>query len=181
MQYFAIALLPIEKADSSAEARKTIYKFLINDRLFEPDDIPDLRFSLPIYTWFVIGGSWSGILNPEKMRNRFFEQANTLYGNEVFYGYYSKQFITENASALSNIWQKLGGKGEHLLSRIKYRDYGYEDDAVIIDKNVVRRLQELNDIQSEILDCSKNNEFGEDVDIQALIGRAWVVVVNYHR
>lgn len=183
MHNLAYALLPIEEADSSQKAREVVYDYLINDPSFV--DIGDLSYMYwsPRCDWFKIGGKWSGKLNSQNILDEFFRKAKDLQEGNSFEGYL-RDFITKNQDTLEKIWDDLGGMYGNPLSRDVYGCYGYEDDARIMDEEIAEKIKMLgqSDISENgrLLDCSSDNCYWEINDAKELIGKAWVVVIDYH-
>ncbi len=183
MHSLAYALLPIEEAYSSQEARKLVYNFLVNDASFMEDSHATYRFWSPICDYFRIGGRFSGNLNPQSTLDEFDKKAEELYGNKDSIDF-TYSFVNENKEVLNKIWSELGGQSESPLTRSDSEIYGYEDDAKIMDEEVVEKIEKLEqpDLlgKERILDCSDDNCYWEIEDYKELIGKAWVVVIDYH-
>lgn len=183
MHNLAYALLPIEEATSSEEARNIVYDFLVNDASFMEDSNASYRFWSPICDYFRIGGRFSGDLTSQNILDEFYRKVNALQGGNPSDSY-SVIFITENRAALDKIWHDLGGKYVNPLSRNAGNYNGYEDDAMIIDEEIAEKLNKIEqpDVvgNERVLDCSSDNCYWEIDDYKDLIGKAWVVVIDYH-
>lgn len=183
MHSLAYALLPIEEADSSEEARNVVYDFLVNDASFMEDSHATYRFWSPVCDYFRIGGIFSGDLTSQNILDEFYRKVNELQGGNPSDGY-PFNFITENREALDKIWHDLGGKYLNPLSRDSDDVFGYEDDAKIMDAEIVEKIEKLEqpDLlgKERILDCSDDNCYWEIEDYKELIGKTWVVVIDYH-
>lgn len=185
MHELAFALLPIEKANSSIEAREAVYNFLSADRDFislegydydEEDPVPECDY-------FVVGGRFSGELNPQDMLDKHFEEIRKLKGGEGIPTVFTTEFIKANSKVLNKMWKKIGGSYESPLTRNSYIGYGYEDDAMVIDKEIAEKMNKrlIDEPDGSIAwDCSDDSRFYDRDNYKDLIDKAWVVVIDYH-
>lgn len=85
-----------------------------------------------VWDWYVIGGRWSGHLNPKseefyKLAEAHFKKAYPENDN----AFLTNTMITENADVLQNIWsEELGQEGENPYARDSYSNDGDEDDVL---------------------------------------------------
>ncbi len=183
MHSLAYALLPIEEANSSEEARTAVYDFLVNDASFMADSNATYRFWSPMCDRFSIGGGFSGNLNPQSILDEFDKKAEELKADKDSLDF-THSFVNENKEVLNKIWRELGGQLDSPLTRYDSKSYGYEDDAKIIDEEIVEKIKKLEqpDVfgNKRILDCSSDNCYCEINNYKELIGKAWLVVIAYH-
>jgi hypothetical protein len=195
MHYVAYALVAEAEAATSLGIRNQVWDELSSDPSFAGERG---RYSAPVCDWFSIGGRWSGRLYPQQLRDEFFRQVDQLNSGVKEPGWYSTEFIENNRKQLDAIWQKLGGKYASPLTRDQHDDLGEEDDANILDKPLAERLniflqngEYINTQEYYIahkeqwlrpvvlsLDCEAL--FGL-IDFNDLVGKYWVVVIDYHK
>lgn len=188
-------LVPVSKAKSSLEARRYAFEILSDDPTFVGEEG---RFATPVCDWFVIGGRWSGRLHPKKLRKNFYNQVRRLL--DIVSPYMpDSSFVEEHYEELDTIWGQLGGINSSLLTRDRTHILGQEDDACMIDNRLAEKLNFF---------LHENDEYGidgcyltervwwrpikvisldENLDMlpelenfHALIGKYWVVVIDYH-
>lgn len=195
MHYEAYILVSKAEATTSLEARQEVMSSLLNDESFIGEGG---RFFTPVCDSFRIGGRWSGWLYPQHTRDEFFRQADQLNSGEKEPGWYSQEFIQNNRKQLDEIWRKLGGQYASPLTRNQREELGEEDDAQILDKPFAEQLniflqtkEYINDQEYCItrkkawlepavitLDCDVLFDL---TDFNTLVGKYWVVVIDYHK
>lgn len=195
MHYVAYVLVSETDAKTSLEAREEVMRELENDSTFINEGG---RFSSPVCDWFRIGGRWSGELYPKQLRQEFYRQVDQLKSGDKP-GWYSENFIDKNREQLDALWQKLGGKHASPLTRDQSEWLGYEDDAKLLDRELAEELngflqntdEYVNDEEHCIL--RKRNWLEPVVisldsealfelnDFNNLVGKYWVVVIDYHK
>lgn len=185
MHYRLFVLTDQKNARTSKEARDYVYNELSNDNSFVGDGG---RFSSPIADWFVIGGRWSGaltqlLLNQKKLK--------------AFWKEFEKQQLgwTNNTDKKTEHQQKKSQelfiqyfpnfKGEIPIWRdAGYIHEGYEDDAQLINKELWEALKKdyKKGIPSEPTpeDDRLCDLEGDEVIEENVIGKKWLVVVDYH-
>lgn len=185
-------LVPVSAAKTSLDARKYVVEELGSDSSFVGEGG---RFASPICDYFVIGGGWSGELNPRTLLDDFWKQAKQLQQPSDCSGS-SQSFNQEKRKQLDTIWQKMGGKYTSPLNRDQYSDLGEDDDACILEDWLAK---ELNEYLNSSYDCyvdhvSIINQKWEmpivislDSDLfytlksfDEVIGKYWVVIIDYH-
>jgi hypothetical protein len=92
-----------------------------------------------VWDWYVIGGRWSGTLNP--MYKQFADFVDKNFPKELDMGF-SQQFIDSKAKDLQNIWEHMGGKGKNPYSRSTYDQDGCKDDIMPL-KECIKVVREL--------------------------------------
>jgi hypothetical protein len=83
-----------------------------------------------VWDWYVIGGRWSGTLNPKS--SKFFLKAEAhfkkMYPDKG--EFLSTKMVQEQTQALELIWEEIGGEGLNPYARSSYDRDGDEDDAL---------------------------------------------------
>lgn len=84
-----------------------------------------------VWDWYVIGGRWSGTLNPKT--KEFFEKAKAHF--KTTYPDYNDLFLTQNMvdkqkDVLQKIWEDMGETSKNPYSRDQYRDITGDDNAL---------------------------------------------------
>lgn len=185
MHHKLFVLTNKDNAKTSKEARDYVYNQLENDVSFVGEGG---RFSSPIADWFVIGGRWSGAIT------QLFLDQDKL---GEFWKEFEKQQLgwTNNTDKLKEDQQKKSQelfmtyfpnfKGEIPIWRdAGYIHEGYEDDAQIVTKKLWEALKKeyKNDIPIEPTPEDNNlcDLEGDEVTKENVIGKKWLVVVDYH-
>lgn len=185
MHYRLFVLTNKEHAKDSKEVRRYVYNELSSDPSFCGECG---RFGSPLCDWFVIGGRWSGeltkaLLDQEKLK-AFEKEFEETYGWWIG----GKERITEETRAEQSIalFKKYFSdfQGGHPYWRNSYAHLGYEDDAVIVSKEIWEKVlkkyesvdYQVEDEDSDVavvdLDCDPISE--------GAIEKKWLVVVDYH-
>ena len=136
--------------------------------------------------WFVIGGRWSGDLSRSSWAHAITGQMNALEREQgvqvwgAFYGSAEKERIQQELTVrFQSLWD-MHAPDEYRgipLQRDTYQDTGYEDDAMLL-------TQELYD--ALLKEYEGKEEFEHHADLEydevspAMIGKKWLVVVDYH-
>jgi hypothetical protein len=84
-----------------------------------------------VWDWYVIGGRWSGTLNPKT--KEFFEKVDAHFKAtypENNHNFVSTKMVEEQSKALEMIWNELEGVGIQPYARSSYNDLGSDDDVV---------------------------------------------------
>ena len=110
----------LTKASNEDEAVSNVREFL--------EDYGDSK----VWDWYVVGGRWSGTLNPKT--KEFFEKAEAHF-KAVYPQYAKDEFLTskmveEQGEALNGIWDTIGGEGLNPFSRDNYSSDGFADDVL---------------------------------------------------
>jgi hypothetical protein len=94
-----------------------------------------------VWDWYVIGGRWSGTLNPKS--SKFFLKAEAhfkkMYPDKG--EFLSTKMVQEQTQALELIWEEIGGEGSNPYARSSYDRDGDDDDALPLS-NCVRVVTE---------------------------------------
>lgn len=170
MHSLAFALVPTSEAVSSEEAKEKAHDILVNDGSFIEAVDYSYRYGSPICDYFSIGGRFSGCLYPKEMRDQFYKKAKSLAG--VGSEFFDRSQLSKHENELDAIWRDLGGQGNSPLNRNTEHS---EDDAQILTKPLIPSIRDR-----EIFDCSEDMEYGSEPDLDELVGKVWVVVIDYH-
>lgn len=193
MHYRLLVTFDKENASNSQEAREYAYNELSEDGSFVGEGG---RFNSPISDWFVIGGRWSGELQSKLLKENFFDTVHKEIPSKHNFGY-STDELKENNEKIQKIWERLGGKGENPYNRDTYEHYGYEDDAMLLTQELYDFLlkeyledEDSGEYANEGDHVFSNESWGRgylkfvDLDYDNLspdmIGKKWIVVVDYH-
>lgn len=151
------------------EFNKYMSTFRVDDEYDEA--IPNNAF----FDWYVIGGRWSGELSVIDLNNdkveKFYEEIKIIWGDtdteEKQHLKYKKIF--------KKYFPKYKGIPPFPFMRDSYTVNGYADDVKIVTKDIYEKL---------LVKCDEGDEgiiFSKDVkDKSNLIGKTYVVVVDYH-
>lgn len=171
-------LIPKSKAKSSIEARQFVCEWLIGEGFVARGG----RFSSTgPADWFVIGGRWSGELTRALLDQKKLKKFRDKF--EKKYGWWTggKEKITEqqrlkqSKELFSNFFPKF--KDIHPFWRYNYKETGYKDDAMVVTGKLFDRL-ELNELpknEEGVIDTEE-----EDIEKKSVVGKKWIVVVDYH-
>ena len=198
-----------ENAENSTEARNHVYSTLVDDPSFVGEGG---RFSSPIADWFVIGGRWSGELSRATFMKKVNEQIEkwekekdvqilgTSYGSNEkskIQAELKKKVEKYYQDSLPEEWKNKG----LVYDRDTYSDDGFEDDAVILTKELYDVfLKDYAENEGEYIHQDGavfyeetwggrdlvfiDLDYGYDEDSDELnpkmIGKKWLVVVDYH-
>jgi hypothetical protein len=174
-------LLPVEEAKSSIEARKKVFELLSGDPEFTFEEGIEYE-EAPICDYLRIGGLWTGELNTKQLIDDFYMKAKEISPLVKEYCEYNRDFIRKNRKVLNKIWKDLGGKCENIFMRDVYKDFGYEDDAVVLNQEIAEKIGNLLDSPETedlfVWHCLEHNAIYSGVDCKDFIGKVWIVVVD---
>ena len=136
--------------------------------------------------WFVIGGRWSGELSRHSWAREVtgqVEQMEEQHGVQVWgasYGDPDKQRVQQElATAFSSCGMRKAPDAYKGIpyQRDTYQDNGYEDDAMLLTR-------ELYDALLKEYEGKEESDYHADLEYEAvspeMIGKKWLVVVDYH-
>jgi hypothetical protein len=136
--------------------------------------------------WFVIGGRWSGELSRHSWAKLITAEMDALEKQHdvqvwgVFYGDEEKQREQrELADRFQALWNAAAPCAfrDIPIQRDTYKACGYEDDAMVLSEELYDAL--LNEYAGQRRSEYHVDLDGEDVS-REMVGRKWVVVVDYH-
>jgi hypothetical protein len=136
--------------------------------------------------WLVIGGRWSGELSRASWAKAITAEMNALEREQgvqvwgVFYGSAEKERTQQELAArFQQLWDQHAPdayKGIP-IQRDTYQETGYEDDAMLL-------TQELYDALLKEYEGTEESDHHADLDYDAIspemVGKKWLVVVDYH-
>ena len=179
MHHLMLVTLSLPDSDNSANARGSASDQLSNDDSFVGEGS---RFGSPLSDWFVIGGRWSGKLRKARL-GQSYQDAFEREFPEFTKGYFPSTLLEEHKAGLDRLWQRIGGTGNHPLTRSGYDHFGADDDAMLIDQFLYDHFLKPYAGCTEILWDNKLPDFadldGDEVG-ESFVGRKWLVVVDYH-
>lgn len=185
MHYRLFVLTQKEHAKDSEEVRRYVYNELSSDPSFCGEGG---RFGSPLCDWFVIGGRWSGELTKAGLDQEKLKAFEKEFGE--LYGWWTggKGTVTEEIRAKQavEVFKKYfpDFQGGHPYWRNSYAHLGYKDDAMIVSKEIWGKVlkayesvdyrveDEDSDLAVVDLECDPISE--------RVIGKKWLVVVDYH-
>lgn len=188
-------LFPVSEARTSKEARQHVMDELSKDPTFVNESG---RFTLPICDWFVIGGRYSGQLYPKSILDNFWKCTDKLSAYNNSQSSYTDSFIQQHRKHLNSIWREMGGKYASPLTRNRGRDLGERDDACILEDWLAKELNIYLCAagKDDIEDCYIRHNFDwgwtakvisldyellyDLKDFTSIVGKYWVVVIDYH-
>ena len=177
-----LVTLDNEFVENSQAARSLASSYLLNNGFVHND----MRWSNGIADSFVIGGRWSGELSrhswakslAEKMDE--IEQKHDITVCGAFYSDKSRQKTQRKlAEQFQHMWDSEAPQ-EYIgipVQRDSYEEDGYEDDAMLLTKELYDNLLKEYEgtVESEYHADLDNEEISRD-----MIGKKWIVVVDYH-
>jgi hypothetical protein len=182
MHYRFLVTFNKKDADNSERARKLVYDTLHNEGFVYPDG----RWSGGMADWLVIGGRWSGELSRHSLARSIttqiydIEQEHDLQVWGTHYGDPEKQKQQRHfAKLFQQMWDKAAPKEYRGIpyQRDTYKVDGYADDAMILTRDIYDGL--LKEYEG-----SEDSEYHADLDYEPvspdMIGKKWIVVVDYH-
>lgn len=181
MHYRFLVTVNKDKAESSEQARQ-----LVSETLLAEGFVADGRWGCGQADWFVIGGRWSGELSRaswtkdlnRRMRTREEERGVQVWG--AWYGDPEKQKIQKELERTFRRMWRAETPAAYVgipVDRDTYQEYGYEDDAMILTEELYTALLKEYEGQCQ----SEHHADLEDEAISPdMVGRKWLVVVDYH-
>jgi hypothetical protein len=135
--------------------------------------------------WLVIGGRWSGELSRRSWAQQITSQIEALERKHaiqvwgVFYGDADKQRIQQElATHFQDLWDTHAPEAYKGIpfQRDTYQDKGYADDAMLLTQGTMRLPKEY--------EGQEESEYHADLDCEPIepdmVGKKWIVVVDYH-
>ena len=107
-------IIVLTKAGDREDARKKVINFLEG---YEGD----------VWDWYVIGGRWSGLLNPN--RDKFFKKAGKILDPNKR-GFISTTDVASKGNEIQKIWEGMGEKSKNPYQRDNFKDQGDEEDIL---------------------------------------------------
>lgn len=131
--------------------------------------------------WYVIGGRWSGELTEALLDKKKVKKFKKEF--EEKYGWYigGKEHITreQRQKQARELFDKYfpNYKGRMPFWRDTYRYKGYSDDAMIVSDKLFDnlKLSKLEQGPEGIVNIE-----GDEITKEKVVGKKWIVVVDYH-
>jgi hypothetical protein len=181
MHYRFLVTCELGAAENSDEARE-----YVQDTLHEEGFCSDGRWGGGLCDWFVIGGRWSGELSRSTWAREITNQMIALereHSVQVWGASYGDGEKTrtqqELAEKFQQLWDSHAPESYRGIPycRDTYQQNGYEDDAMLL-------TQELYDALLKEFEGTEESEHHADLEYDevspAMIGKKWLVVVDYH-
>ena len=177
------------EASSSEEARIYANDILLNDSSFTGEGG---RFGGQVCDWFVIGGRWSGELSEVSWGKKLYEQIRKMEEEadiQIRGCSYGREKKREEQAKLTAKAEKIYSealpeeyKGLLTYDRNTYVSCGYEDDAMVLTKELYDTL--IKEHEGCPIDDSEYGPTYVDLEYDCadpeMIGEKWLVVVDYH-
>jgi hypothetical protein len=174
MHHLLLITFTMSAGATSLDARMHARSELIDDDSFCGEGG---RFGSPLCDWFVIGGRWSGFLK-EKSLGQDYQDAFNAEFPEMTKGYFPASLIDKHRDGLNQLWRRFGGHDCSPLTRSGYEELGYDDDAMLIDRQSYERF--LKPYFNTDRDDGKFIDLDFELVDESFIGRKWLVAVDYH-
>ena len=182
MHYRFLVTFNKEAAVDSAAARAYVYTSLMDNGFCGERG----RWSGGVSDWFVIGGRWSGVLSWWSWGHALYEWMKTeerKAGVQVWGAWYKDAEKTRIQKKLerrfTRRWRTAAPPEfrDIPINRDTYRADGYEDDAMLLTPELYDALLKTYEGQDE-------SEHHADLEYEpvspTMVGKKWVVVVDYH-
>jgi hypothetical protein len=170
-----------DTADTSATVREYVYTTLCEEGFCGQG-----RWGGGVADWFVIGGRWSGELSRATWAREITKQMSAMEREHsvqvwgAFYGDGEKTRVQQElAKQFQQIWDAEAPAAYVGIPYIRdtYKEDGYADDAMLL-------TQELYDALLKEYEGKEESEYHADLEYEAvspaMIGKKWLVVVDYH-
>lgn len=183
MHFRLLVTMNQSRAKTSSQAREVVFRELGSD--------PDFSGDNGICDWFVIGGRWSGDLTNVQLSQAKLKALGKEF--EKKHGWYinSENSEEDRRRQYATLFKKYfpSFKGEIPAWRDTYKHEGFDDDAQILtDKlyDAVLKQYEVNlgVVEKEYDGYKWKEHYYKDLDgdtiSRDMVGKKWVVVVDYH-
>jgi hypothetical protein len=177
-------------AKTSEEAREYVYNQLSNDDSFAGEGG---RFGSPIADWFVVGGRWSGhltnLLLDQKKLEAFYKECEE---NKLFWTNGTDMKEVDQRKKVHKLFLTYFPKFKGMLPhyRDSYEHQGFEDDAQIITKELWKAIEKEYKSSEEHggtipLEPDASDDGIVDLEFDTVskadvVGKKWIVIVDYH-
>ena len=180
-------LVPKEEVNSSIDARRYVASWLASEGFVMADtgESTGGRFK-GVCDWFVIGGRWSGILTKVQLDLAKVQKAEQEFEDKYGWWIGGEENITEETrkKQYEEIFFKYFPefKGNVPAWRDSYCVMGYEDDAQIVNDAIYEHLIKNSRGKTNFWDggCVVSTDESLDYEKDSVVGKAWIVVVDFH-
>lgn len=170
------------KAENSKEARRKAYN-LLEENNFATDSQGFYGSSKA--DWYVVGGRWSGLFTDKKETEELIKPLLEKELKErpdlLNYLYINDHSVSkELKEQIDTISIKKTGLP---YFRCTYDNDGYEDDAVLITKEILEKLTSEQYNNTEIADVNEDEYIEEEYTCDKLTDESigdWLVIIDYH-
>ncbi len=182
MHYRLLVTFNKDQAATSEEAREHVFETLHDEGFCGESG----RWRSCVADWFVVGGRWSGFLSRLTWAKEFDHVVTTTeadYDIHIWGAWYhdkaKQQLQHKLAKRFQRFWDSIAPTSYKGIpyQRDTYKADGYEDDAMLLTR-------ELYESVLKEYEGMKESEYHADLDYDevapSLIGRKWLVVVDYH-
>lgn len=165
------------KAENSEEARRTAYNLL------EENNFAQGFYGSSKADWYVVGGRWSGLFTNKKETE---ELIKPLLEKELKERPDLLSYLSINSHIVSKeLKDQIDAISTEKTGLVYFRNSynSYEDDAVLITKEILEKLhnEEYNNI--EIADVNEDEYIEEEYTCDKLTDKnigEWLVIIDYH-
>jgi hypothetical protein len=182
MHYRFLVTFNKHHAVTSHQARRYANDYLTREGFCASEG----RWVYGMADWFVIGGRWSGELSRYSWARALYERMDAIEKEKgvqvwgAFYGDTEKQKTQkELETQFAEMWRKEAPKAyqDIPVNRVTYQELGYEDDAMILTQELYDGL--LKEYNGES-DSEYHSDLNYDKVSPKMIGKKWIVIVDYH-
>ena len=182
MHYRFFVTFNKEDAATSEEARGYVNEYLTEEGFCGQQG----RWNGALADWFVIGGRVSGELSRHSWAKSLYERmekAEKAVGVQVWGASYADKTLQKKQKALAKLftaaWKQEAPKEyrDIPINRSTYLELGCEDDATPLTQELYEAL--LKEYEGEEESEQHADIDGENIS-PAMVGRKWLVVVDYH-
>jgi len=169
-----------ENFKDSHQARDSVRDWL-NEEGFADDSA---RFKSPIADWFVIGGRWSGELVRANLSVEMLKSFETEFEKDFSFFEDAQNTREDRKAQAEELFIKYfpNFNGRIPYFRDNYKDFGYEDDAMIVTNNIYDKIVSGH-IDDSIEDGGAcifmENDIVNDC-ANDIVDKYWIVVVDFH-
>lgn len=171
-----------DKAATSLDAREHVFETLHDEGFCCESG----SWRSCVADWFVIGGRWSGFLSRLSWAKEFDHEVTTteaehdLHVWAAWYQERGKQRVQHKlAKRFETLWDSIAPASYKGIpyQRDTYKAEGYEDDAMLLTRELYESVLKAYEGREE---TTYHADLDFDEVLPSLIGRKWLVVVDYH-
>jgi hypothetical protein len=165
-----------DEAETSEGARIQVTDFLQSNGF-----VGEGRWSAGLADWFVIGGRWSGELTRALLDSQKLAKVEMEFEEQYGWWLGGEEHMTEEQrrEQMNGIFSREfpDFAGEMPYWRNQYEPYGDEDDAMMLTQVLYDKLLKPYEGQE---DSEEHADLEYEPVSPKMIGKKWVVVVDYH-
>lgn len=178
MHFVLYVMTDKANAKTSMKARSYVYDWLEREGFASEGT----RFSSGICDWYVIGGRWSGEFTKKSLDDSKIQAFEKEF--EKKHGFWTNGKIskTDRLEQSKKLFSKYFPDFDGVIPywRDDYASHGAEDDAVIVDEDIYKKIVKngrAGDISDGGAVIDTDDYCGEKKDI---VGKKWIVVIDFH-